>query len=246
MAHLTKTFSDITFETIDWAVYNYFDKKFPLIIDGRKVPVVFASPERWAQIQRDAFLKDEKGQLMLPAIAIRRGSPEINPNRYVPKRPETDIKVKVPVLTPEGEQKIIDGNPVYEVHRISYPRFIKMNYSVVIWASYYVDINEIQQRYLWEGIDHVFTHEGWWFTGTIQSINEASNTEDHTKQERMQKVEYTINIDGYISDTRSFKKEQTISTVVWGYGLHIDDEKNPEYTNKPYHFSDPEPEIPVR
>lgn len=245
MAHLTKVFKDINYETMDWAVYNYFDKKFPLVIDGRKVPVIFATPERWAQVQRDSYLKDEKGQLMLPAIAVRRSGTEINRSRYVPKQPETDIKVKVPELTPEGQQKFAaNGNPLYIIHRIPYPRFVNLTYSVIIWASYFVDINEIQQRYLWEGIDHVFTQDGYWFTGTIQGITENNNNEDNTKQERIQKVEYTIMLEGYISDTRSVRKERSVNTLNFGFDLErFPDEKDPLKT---FTFSKPGIAPPTR
>jgi hypothetical protein len=204
----------IGFENMDWAVFNYFDKKYPLIIDSRKVSVVFATPERWVQIQRDQYLKDENGQLILPVISIRRGNPDINRSRYVPKRPETNILIR-----PAVKSTSIDENanePLFrndKIYSIAYPRFITMNYSVTIWTSYWLDINEIQQRYLWEGIDHIFEHERFWFTGTIQSISESSNMDDFSKQEKIQKVEYSITLEGYISDNRSITELSPINSV---------------------------------
>ena len=233
--------TNITLETMDWAIFNYFDKKYPLITDARKVAVVFATPERWVQIQRDQYLKDENGQLILPVISIRRGNPEINRNRYVPKRPETNILIR-PIIKNEN----IDGNsnePLFrndKIYSIPYPRFVTMNYTVTIWTSYWLDINEIQQRYLWEGIDHVFDYERFWFTGTIQSISESSNMDDFSKQEKIQKVEYSITLEGYISDNRDIKELQPINeTKVDVFVPEIN-------TSQEYNYSTPPDSLPVK
>lgn len=193
----------ITFRKIDEAAVDYFDKKFPLLIDGRKVPVVFAGPERWAQVQRDSYLKDKDGMLILPVIVIRRLSPEINLSRHVPKQPETNIVIK---KSKRNKLDFVDSNnknrQIYDCYLVPYPRFMIMNYAVIIWTSHFFEMNELQEKYLNLGAHYYFSKDKFWFSTHIQSINDSSNTEDNTKQERIQKVEYQLTLDAYINNSK--------------------------------------------
>ena len=76
---------------VDRTVYNWFDVKHPTLINGRKVPVLFGSWERWAQIQGNKAdenlnnLRDQNGMIKLPMISITRGDVTFDDNRYVRK-----------------------------------------------------------------------------------------------------------------------------------------------------------------
>ena len=70
----------VTLMDIDGAILHYFEKVIkPSVEDNGenvKVPVMYASPERWKAIQRDGFMKDKKRQTITPVIAYRRTSLE--------------------------------------------------------------------------------------------------------------------------------------------------------------------------
>ena len=72
---------------IDRTVYNWFNNKHPTLINARKVPVVFGSWERWAQMQgnkEDENLnsqRDHKGMIKLPIISISRGNVEYDKDK---------------------------------------------------------------------------------------------------------------------------------------------------------------------
>lgn len=63
-------------EDIDRAVFELFDKDLPLTYsykkEPKKIPVVFASGERFALIARKKPLRDKVGALILPIISIMR------------------------------------------------------------------------------------------------------------------------------------------------------------------------------
>lgn len=69
-------------EDVDRAVFNLFDKEINLssIVKDengiankhKKVPVIFASAEKWAQIKRNKYLRDKSGTIILPIITISR------------------------------------------------------------------------------------------------------------------------------------------------------------------------------
>lgn len=65
-----------TIEDVDKAVFNLFDKDLPLLYtqrnDTRRVPIVFATGERFALIARKQPLRDRSKALILPVISIMR------------------------------------------------------------------------------------------------------------------------------------------------------------------------------
>jgi|13_taG_2_1085334.scaffolds.fasta_scaffold03204_2 hypothetical protein len=72
-------------EDVDKSVFNLFDREIPLYytLDGerRKVPVIFATGERFAILRRKQPIIDRKGALILPLISINRTSIENVPSK---------------------------------------------------------------------------------------------------------------------------------------------------------------------
>ena len=70
----------VTLMDVDSAILFYFENVInPSVEDNGenvKVPIMYASPERWKAIQRDGFMKDKKRQTITPVIAYRRTSLE--------------------------------------------------------------------------------------------------------------------------------------------------------------------------
>ena len=73
----------------DSAIMYYFNEVIkPTIVDNKetiKVPVMYASPERWYSIQRQGFLRDKRQKVLTPAIVFRRTGIERNENIPVDK-----------------------------------------------------------------------------------------------------------------------------------------------------------------
>lgn len=65
-----------TIEDVDRALFNLFDRDLPLLYtqrnDTRRVPVIFATGERFALIARKKPLRDKSKALILPIISIMR------------------------------------------------------------------------------------------------------------------------------------------------------------------------------
>ena len=72
------TIQDVSVSLMDMdsVIMYYFTEviKPTIIEEGEsiKVPVMYASPERWYAVQKLGFMRDKKRQLILPAIAFRR------------------------------------------------------------------------------------------------------------------------------------------------------------------------------
>jgi len=74
-------------EDLDKSIFNLFDKQIPLFFELhgeiRRVPVVFATGERFALLRRKKPLVDRNGALILPLISITRSSIDIIPQKGI-------------------------------------------------------------------------------------------------------------------------------------------------------------------
>ncbi len=70
-------------EDIDKAIFNLFDKELALSVSQnnstKKIPVVFATGERFALIKRRVPIRDENDAFILPLVSIRRTSIDQSP-----------------------------------------------------------------------------------------------------------------------------------------------------------------------
>ena len=74
-------------EDLDKAVFNLFDKQIPLYFnlngETKKVPVIFATGERFALLRRKQPIVDKKGALILPLVSITRSNIENIPQKGI-------------------------------------------------------------------------------------------------------------------------------------------------------------------
>ena len=93
-------FDEVTLFSIDKAVYDWFNTKHATNIQGRRVPVMFGSWERFAQMQDNKQddnlnrMRDPSGMLILPLISIRRGDVTYNVDRFVFQQADGGPRVK--------------------------------------------------------------------------------------------------------------------------------------------------------
>ena len=66
-----KDFS-VSIEDIDQTIINFMDRKLNLTVMDNgaltKVPIVYATPERWYSVQKDGFLRDNQDKIMLQSF----------------------------------------------------------------------------------------------------------------------------------------------------------------------------------
>ena len=74
-------------EDLDFAIFNLFNKQIPLFfeIQGevKKIPVIFATGERFAILRRKQPITDKSGALILPLISITRTNLENKPQKGI-------------------------------------------------------------------------------------------------------------------------------------------------------------------
>lgn len=217
-----------TLETVDQAVYDYFDKKLAVKVeteDGRKkVPIIYATGERWKLIRKNNF-RDENGTLILPLISIKRVNIDRTPGfgGMAQEVPEITISKVIHSKT-SNLQNLLESRRnkgffpevrkdkvIREYLTLPFPDFSTVYYDISIWTQYHTQMNEILER-IFYAFDHMDSfvmpveYDGvepkgnsYYFVGFREgNLNPQENTDDFTDQERIIKYTYAIKTPAYL------------------------------------------------
>lgn len=156
-------YQNITIEDVDQAIYNWFDRvvdarvNFPTQ-EIRKVPVQFASGERWATARDEKGIRDKNGVLILPLISVRRVSIDRSARERLALGTETQrltiskkLDGKTSIVQNAIDNRVVaarkkKGKVVYEVTTIPFPDWCTTNYEIVIQSQYISQMNEILEN----------------------------------------------------------------------------------------------------
>ena len=159
-------------EDVDFAVFNLFNKQIPLFFEinneTKKVPVIFATGERFAILRRKQPITDRSGALILPLISISRGSIEnvpskgISNNQMVPEiitrrisknnmewRQSQNFEGFENLEFPNKSSnegfslKSDTKNNIYETIEIPPVKYFGISYDVTIWSSFTQQMNNL-------------------------------------------------------------------------------------------------------
>lgn len=155
-------YQNITIEDVDQALYDHFDRVVDAHVrhptdDLRKVPVMFASGERWVTGRDQRGIRDKNGVLILPVMSLRRTSIEQNTTMSALGTETEKITVARRV---DGKTGIVqnaissrslpnrktDGAVVYEVTTIPFPDRSIAFYELVVQTQYQTQMNEILEK----------------------------------------------------------------------------------------------------
>ena len=85
---------------MDGAIMYYFNEVIkPTVVENKetiKVPVMYASPERWVSVQKMGFMRDKRQQIITPVIVFRRTGMEKNENIPINKLEINNPKTFIP------------------------------------------------------------------------------------------------------------------------------------------------------
>jgi hypothetical protein len=162
---------------IDYGIKSFVEKEIqPTISDnGTKisVPVIFANGEKWDNVRRLGYMRDEKGMLQSPVIMLKRTSfterdnyktldvnrnPDsnriIHKNQYGPRNRYEDTLFPFPTYQP------VPSTPIYV---IDIPRYITVDYEMMLWCDFTTQLNDLvnqiftYNRFFW-GMDRNSYH----------------------------------------------------------------------------------------
>ena len=141
---------------IDTAFKNFLEMDVRPTIedDGRfyPVPVMYASPEKWASAQRDGFMKDDNGMLMTPVISFKRNNLSINTELSKLKVAQNEdahqmFERKYTKVNRYDQFSVLTGQtPKKEYMSVERPDYVNLEYEVLVWCDYMEQVNKIVEQ----------------------------------------------------------------------------------------------------
>ena len=202
---------------IDSAILYYFDEIInPSVEDNGenvKVPVMYASPERWKAIQRDGFMRDKKRQLVTPVIVYRRTS--IEKDDAVP---QDKLDANNPNLFYSFEKKFTQENrydnfavqigdiPQKEYHNVTFPDYVTLNYDFIIWTSYIEQMNKIVEKVIYSDGAYWGDPKKLRFRSKIESFEDVTEISD---VERLVRTNFSVTLRGYLLPKGNYDHRST-------------------------------------
>lgn len=216
---------------IDKAFKDWFDKKLNIHLrntkgDRIKVPVRLMASERWATAREEA-MRNSQGTLLLPLIVILRtdksGEPGDPLSRIFADTKQDHVYYKqvdpksslIKELNNSRPKNIDPSLPIYEVYTHRAPDHRILTYEVSIWAASTEDMNTITEK-IGQELDYksvrsfqFATDDGFTFQAFEESsIENASNVDDFTGNERIVQEVFTYRVPGYFMPESDERPDQ--------------------------------------
>ena len=141
---------------VDSAFKSFLEKDVRPTVqdDGRffPVPVMYASPEKWASAQRDGFMKDDNGMILTPVIVFKRDNLSINTELSKLKVAQNEdahqaFERKYTKTNRYDQFSILTGEtPKKEFMSVERPDYVDLQYEVVVWCDYMEQVNKVVEQ----------------------------------------------------------------------------------------------------
>ena len=224
----TKIFS-VGLKDIDESIMYYFDNVIrPTVIQNSEripVPVIYGSPERWKSIQKDKFLRDKKGAIMMPIIMFKRDS--MAKNRALANKLDANMPNLYTSWQKPWNTKNIYSNfnalnnriPTKQFIANVVPDYVTLTYNCIIQTYYVEQLNKIIEAINYASDSYWGNPDRFKFKALIDSF--ATVTELVQSQERLVRGTFSLKMHGYIipesiqKDLNSVKKYNSKSKIIF-------------------------------
>jgi len=191
-----------TIKDIDSTIFNHIESLNLSVIDNGekiKVPMYYASPEKWKSIKMDGYMRDNNGKIQLPAMVFIRNTIEKDTsmmtfNRYL-RYPTMKMYSRKNAYTNFAalNKKIA---PTHEVYNMVMPDYMVFTYQFMVWTEYVEQMNSLIERLNFETEDYWGPERGTKFRTKIDSFSHT--VELQSNQDRIVKSEFTLVVNGYL------------------------------------------------
>lgn len=212
---------------VDSAFKSFLEKDVKPTIqdDGRfyPVPVMYASPEKWASAQRDGFMRDDNGMILTPVISFKRNNLSINTELSKLKVAENEdahqmFERKYTRTNKYDQFSVLTGQqPKREFMSVERPDYVNLEYEVVVWCDYMEQVNKIvEQIVFFQGRSF-----GDRYKFVIKGDSYSFETISEMGQDRITKANINLTAKAYIvpeyaAVTNNTKRRISVGKVSWG------------------------------
>ena len=152
-----KDFSSALYD-IDYAVKWHLENQIrPTVTEENSVitvPILFAAGEKWSAVQKHGYLRDTQGKLLTPLIMIKRNSVSNRDDLQdldVLESADARITFKRTYTKQNRYDRfnLSRGQPVGEYYSMDVPKFVQIEYELLIWTNNSIQINEVVEQLMW-------------------------------------------------------------------------------------------------
>jgi hypothetical protein len=152
-----RTVYDIDY-AIKWYIENEIQPQITADNNLISVPVIFANGEKWDNVRRLGYLRDEKGMLQSPIIMIKRNSVDeqashkmldvnrpqhnnvlIYRTKYNEQNRYEDELFPIPINNP---------TPTEKIYVIDIPKYVTIEYDMMLWCDFTTQLNDLVDQIL--------------------------------------------------------------------------------------------------
>lgn len=224
----TKPF-ELGFKEIDEAIFYYMENVIKPKVNQngvlQKVPVIYGSPERWKQIQKDGYYRDDKGKIMMPLITFKRNN--IEKDRTVTRKLDANGPNNVQVFTKNYSSKNTYDNfnllnnriPKKQYYAVVVPDYVTINYDFIISTYYVEQLNKLIEAVNYASDSYWGNPERFKFRARIDSF--ATPIELNQGGERIVKSTFSLKLRGYLvpsniqKELNSLKKYSNKNSLIF-------------------------------
>jgi len=152
-----KDFSSALYD-IDYAVKWHLENKIqPTVTEENAVitvPILFAAGEKWSAVQKHGYLRDNQGKLLTPLIMIKRNSVSNRDDLqdlHVLESADARITFKRSYTKENRYDRfnLSRGQLIGEYYSVDVPKFVQIEYELLIWTNNSIQINEVVEQLMW-------------------------------------------------------------------------------------------------
>jgi len=191
---------------MDSAIFYYFENVIKPFIEENgeqvKVPIIYANPERWAALQRQGFIRDQKRKVMAPVIAFRRTGFQRDDNIPVDKIDPMDPKLHLHYESQYTRENRYDKltalrglTPKKEIFSVAVPDYVQLSYDFIVWTNFTDHMNNIIEKINWSEGSYWGDPGKFRFRTRIDNFTDASEYEGNT---RKIKTSFSLTLHGYL------------------------------------------------
>jgi hypothetical protein len=198
----------VMYEDMDTTFIEFVEKDLSIEIDGKKVPVLFLTLQRWSEFSKTWQFSDKYRDIEMPFITIvRQPNPQPGRNQAglfnIPGR-RTYTYMKVPTF--EG------GRTGVDVYQIPQPTSVDLIYEVRLFCNRMRDLNKLNQliQRTFQSRQHYIRVNGHPMPVHLENVGDESNIDDFENR-RFYVQPFEMVLYGYILDESDFKVIPTIN-----------------------------------
>jgi hypothetical protein len=201
----TKPFS-LGLKENDEAVFYYLENIIkPTVMQNgvvQKVPIYYGSPERWAQVQKQGYLRDKKGKIMLPVITFKRNS--VEKVRNIANKLDANYPNNVQLFQKQYSRKneydnfnILNNRiPKKESYAVVVPDYVTLNYDFYMSTYYVEQMNKIVEAMNYASDSYWGNPERFKFRARVD--NYATSVEIQDAGNRIVSTQFSLKLYGYL------------------------------------------------